>query len=112
MKWSSPIHLENTFRAGVQGNFRQPQYGKAINTWVGRSSLPKLVAISVGIRGQHLEVWQVEGIWMGQGKHPAKGSCRQMARTAPEQGPETCITSVGAVHEEGLLFHGWKGHMK
>lgn len=60
MKWSSPIHLENTFRAGVRGNFRQPEYGKAINTWVGRTPLLKLLAISVGIRGQHLEAWQVD----------------------------------------------------
>lgn len=60
MKWSSAIHLENTFRAGVQGNFRQPEYGKAINTWVGRTSLLKLLAASVGIRGQHLEAWQMD----------------------------------------------------
>ena len=60
MKCSSIIHLDNTFRAGVQGNFRQPEYGKAINTWVGRTSLLKLMAIPVGIRGQHLEVWQMD----------------------------------------------------
>lgn len=60
MKWSSAIHLENTFRAGVQGNFRQPEYGKAINTWVGRTPLLKLLAASVGIRGQHLEAWQMD----------------------------------------------------
>lgn len=60
MKWSSTTHLENTFRAGVQGNFRQTEYGKAINTWVGRTSLPKLLTISVSIRGQHLEAWQMD----------------------------------------------------
>ena len=60
MQWSSTVHLENTFRAGVQGNFRQPEYDKAINTWVGRASLLKLLAISVGIGGQHLEAWQMD----------------------------------------------------
>lgn len=60
MKWSSAIHLENTFRAGVQGNFRQPEYGKAINTWVGRTPLLKLLAASVGIGGQYLEAWQMD----------------------------------------------------
>jgi len=95
MKCSSIIHLDNTFRAGVQGNFRQPEYGKAINTWVGRTSLLKLMAIPVGIRGQHLEVWQMDckerTLWMPQGKPAAKGSYRQMAGTAPKQGPEISI---------------------
>lgn len=45
MKWSGTNHLENTFRAGVQGSFRQPEYGKAINIWVDRTFLLKLLAI-------------------------------------------------------------------
>lgn len=60
MKWSSAIHLENAFRAGVQGNFRQPEYGKAINVRVGRTPLLKLLAIPVGIRGHHLETRQMD----------------------------------------------------
>lgn len=60
MKWSSTIHLENAFKAGVRGNFRQPEYGKAITMCIGRTPLLKLLAIPVGIRGHHLEAWQMD----------------------------------------------------
>lgn len=83
------IHLEQVY------NFRQPGYGKAINTWVGRTSL-KVLTISVGVRGQHLEALQATC------RETTYGWCRvsvQARATASRQ-----HTSVGAMHEEGLLF--------
>lgn len=83
------IHLEQVY------NFRQPGYGKAINTWVGRTSL-KVLTMSVGVRGQHLEALQATC------RETTYGWCRvsvQARATASRQ-----HTSVGAMHEEGLLF--------
>lgn len=52
--------MENAFRAGVRGNFRQPEYGKATTIWIGGTPLLKLLAIPVGIRGHHLESRQMD----------------------------------------------------
>lgn len=91
MKWSSTIHLENTFRAGAQGSQNMAKLstvGRQDTSTKNPGSISRHQRAAPGSLANGLEG---EYVWMVRGKHPAKGSCRQIAKTAPEQRPEICV---------------------